>query len=656
MKKFRYIKDNVCLLFVLFLSTVLNLANITKEGYGNNYYAAGVKSMTMNLKNFFFVSFDPSGFVSMDKPPVGFWIQTIFAKILGFHGFSILLPQVVAGVVSVYLVYHIVKLAFGKSASLLSALFLAVTPVFVAASRNNTIDNLVVVTLLFSLVVFTKAVEKCDTNSLYISLILVGIGFNIKMLQAYMILPAIYITYLLSKATTLKKKIITLLIGTMILITVSLSWAFIVDFIPVQNRPYVGGSTNNRVLQLIFGHNGLERLSLSESVSSQSANITRLLTNHRLADQIAWFLPVALFGFLASAIKEKLTFQLNNKRKVLIVLCFLWFLPEFLYFSFSKGLFHPYYLTMLAPPIAILSGTGLYSMWQCYKEGNLKSWFLPITILIEVLLHLNMYFTYKSSLSIYIRSIILIALFLSFTISILLAVILILPFVKKKYNHFFADIKSYQYVKSLVFIALIGILITPLIGSGATIFYSMNSKIPCGGLELFAKSRKSETSLQNNNKNSELLDFLESNQSDEKYLLVVSSSQSAQNLILQSGKPILTLGGYSGSDPIMTLEEFKELVKNKEVRYVLTGGKCSGVTREIMDWVTKNGTPVRKGKYIDTVSNHDNNLNGKDKSQKTEQSNNGNDNMQEINNSNLFKQLNLYNIEDLYDLKGVSID
>ncbi|NRW42649.1 4-amino-4-deoxy-L-arabinose transferase-like glycosyltransferase [Clostridium beijerinckii] len=206
MKKLKLTKENISISLILILSAVLNFANIGIEGYGNSYYAAGVKSMTLNLKNFFFVSFDPGSFVTIDKPPMGFWIQALFAKILGFNGWSILLPQALAGVISVYLIYFIVKRSFGSAAGLISGLCLSVTPVFVAASRNNTIDNLLVLTLLFACLALTLAAEKGKAKYLYLSLILVGIGFNIKMLEAYMIGPAIYITYLLSSSITLKRE------------------------------------------------------------------------------------------------------------------------------------------------------------------------------------------------------------------------------------------------------------------------------------------------------------------------------------------------------------------------------------------------------------------------------------------------------------------
>jgi 4-amino-4-deoxy-L-arabinose transferase-like glycosyltransferase len=756
-KKLKLTKETIGISLILILSAILNFANIGIEGYGNGYYAAGVKSMMMSLKNFFFVSFDPAGFVTIDKPPMGFWIQTIFAKVFGYSGWSILLPQALAGVVSVYLIYYLVKRSFGTIAGFISALCLAVTPVFVAASRNNTIDNLLVVTLLFACLALTKAAEIGKAKYLYISLLFVGIGFNIKMLEAYMIGPAIYITYLLSSAISFKKRIGHLVIGTVILITVSLSWTIIVDLVPAQNRPYVGSSTNNSVMELIIGHNGLERLGLSgksnrgpdgnnnanpKDGKTQSQNnadmterdsnrnqqmpqgvpdrnnqqgmgapidgnsqasgntkgmpsappngngqggnmqppgggmpggqmgqngtpggqggpggqgslqgsmggqigagATRLFSKNSLSDQIVWFLPLALLGFIAGAIKENLRVNLDNKRKVSLVLWITWLVPEFIYFSYTTGLFHPYYLTMMAPPAAALVGIGITTMWSFYKESTWKSWFLPIAFAITGATHMMMLSYFTSSLSTTIRSIILGALVLCFSASAILSILNITNFIERKNNVDLDNIKYMKLKRALVGIAIIGILATPFIGASAAITHSVNSTIPSAGLELLSNTGKGNVDGQNFGKsngsaNSKLINFLESNITNEKYALVVSSSQSADNIIIQSGQSVMSLGGFSGSDNIITLDQFKELVKNGEVRYVLTGGMGRGGSNEIMNWVTQNGKVVSENEYKQTASNNNENSN-QDANSKNQDSRGFGGN----------------NSEQLYDLKSVA--
>ena len=334
--------------------------------------------MVMNLKNFFFASFDPAGFVTIDKPPVGFWIQTISAKIFGFSGWSIILPQALAGVISVAVIYHIVKRSFGNTSGLIAALCLAITPISVAAGRNNTIDNLLVLPMLLACWAALIAAERGKIKYLILSLVMVGIGFNIKMVEAYMVAPAIYITYLLTSSMSFKKKMRDLIVGTLVLLVVSLSWAIIVGLGPASQRPYIGSSTNNTVMQLIIGHNGLERIGIGGrngqmndnfrkrnrldqennfggsgnsnlSVSFKRANrygsgnnfrsgsnfenraneaysrnsqsgIFRLFGSGNMSDQISWILMLAIIGFIAAAVKEKLKAPFNNRRKLSLIL------------------------------------------------------------------------------------------------------------------------------------------------------------------------------------------------------------------------------------------------------------------------------------------------------------------------------------------------
>lgn len=717
MKKIKFTKEKIAISLILILSAILNFTNLAIQGYSNLYYASGVKSMLLNFTNFFFVSFDPAGFVSIDKPPLGFWMQAISAKIFGFSGVSILLPQALAGVISVGLLYYLVKRSFGPTAGILSALFLAITPVFVAASRNNTIDNLLVMTLLFACIFLSKAAERGKFKYLIISLILVGIGFNIKMLEAYMIAPAMYITYLISTAAPIKKKIVHLIVGTMVLAVVSLSWAFVVDLVPSQNRPYVGSSTNNTVTELIFGHNGVARLSSSKggggrggngqrpammnkaktsdtstdskqnlrangpnSASIPNANsgnaanssgipgpsnggggggapgngggapggssslsgnfggqtpsgITRLFSKNILSDQICWFIPLAFLGFIASLLAQKFRLPFNNKKKLDLVLWIFWLLPEFIYFSFTTGLFHPYYLTMMAPPIAALSGIGITSMWKLYKEGGIKSYLLPVSFILEGILHLVMLSYFIDSISSTITMIIITAAVLSFISSIGL---IIYKLVKQQDSF---NGKNFKFAKTLTALALIGILTTPAIGSAAVINYAINGSMPAAGLELLSDEVSNDSSLSINTK---LIEFIKSNAPNTKYQLVVSDSQSADSIILGSDVSVIALGGFSGSDNILTLSEFKELVKNGDVRYVLSSG--SSRRSSIMQWVQENGKEVPKSEWSNTSSNKDSSTNTTE-----EESINAKDSK-----ANRFgKDMKMgMNSQTLYDLKG----
>ena len=245
---------------VMCVALFFHVYQLDREGYGNMYYAAAVKSMSLDLKSFFFNSFDTASFVTVDKPPLGLWMQVISVWLFGYSGISLMLPQVIAGVLSVALLYVLVRRVFGEWAGLIAALVLAVTPISIAANRNNTMDSQLVFTSLLAAWAISLAAERGKLRWLLLCAFFVGVGFNIKMLQAYMVLPAFYAVYFLTAATQWWKRIVHLIIATVLLIVISFAWVVIVDLTPPESRPFIGSSTDNTVMELIVGHNGMARL------------------------------------------------------------------------------------------------------------------------------------------------------------------------------------------------------------------------------------------------------------------------------------------------------------------------------------------------------------------------------------------------------------
>ncbi|MEW5868177.1 MAG: glycosyltransferase family 39 protein [Chloroflexota bacterium] len=245
---------------VVVLAAALRFANLQVLGYGNHYYTAAVVAMLKSWHNFFFVAAEPGGSVTVDKPPVGLWLQTISAKLLGVSGFSVLLPQLLAGVLSVLVLYYLVRRSHGVVAGLLAGLALAITPVAVATDRNNTMDSLLILVLLLAAWAFIKASETGRLRWLLLGAALVGAGFNIKMLQAFLPLPAFYALYLLGSNEGLWRKIGKLALASLLLLVVSLSWVTVVELTPADQRPYVGSSSDNSEINLIIGYNGMNRL------------------------------------------------------------------------------------------------------------------------------------------------------------------------------------------------------------------------------------------------------------------------------------------------------------------------------------------------------------------------------------------------------------
>lgn len=610
-KKIYSIKEKILLTFILMLSVFLNFTNLKIEGYGNIFYAAAVKSMMMSLKNFFFLSFDPGGFVSIDKPPLGFWIQTLFAKLFGFNGLSIILPQAFSGVISVVLIYCIVKKNFGFGAGLGAALCLSITPIFVAVSRNNTIDNLMLMFLLCACLTVQLAAESGSSSYFILSLVFVGVAFNVKMLEAYMVLPAIYLVYFFGSNINFKRRIRDFFLGTMILFTISLSWALVVDLVPTSNRPYVGSSINNSVIQLIVGHNGLDRIGIKsiynnfdfldpnklktqvnpiQNYVKSDCSIFRLFQNNNMTDQISWLLLFAIISLGSILFGKRLKIPFDGYKKTGITLWGTWFLTEFIYFSFSKNITHTYYLTTMAPSIAALTGIGVTTMWNCYKEKGIKSYLLPVSLIANGYVEINI-LSYNYKISKGYGIVMLVVAVLCILCSLILILVKALKNIRGN-NSFHID-------RVLVGIAFAGILAAPIVWSFTPVFYKMNGNSPSAGLELVVQNIKTETNLYID---SNIIKFLEKNYITEKYLVAVSSANSyGSALVLETGKPVMTIGGFSGSDPILTLNGFKRLIREGQVRYAfiyedayskVINSSENGSNTDIINWIKENGNKV----------------------------------------------------------------
>src|SRR5438067_1391543 len=244
---------------ILLVSVFMDFFQLGQNGFGS-YYPPAVRSMMDNWHNFFFASYDPGGFVTIDKPPVGFWLQVLSAKLLGFSTFSVLVPQALAGVLSVLLLYHLVRRHFGVVAGLLAALALALSPISVVTNRNITIDSTLALTLLLGAWAVLRAAETGRLRWLLLSAAIVGIGFNIKMLEAYLVVPAYGLLYLLAAPKSLWKRIGHLALALVVLLVVSFSWVVAVDLTPASQRPYVDSTQDNSELSLALGYNGINRL------------------------------------------------------------------------------------------------------------------------------------------------------------------------------------------------------------------------------------------------------------------------------------------------------------------------------------------------------------------------------------------------------------
>jgi 4-amino-4-deoxy-L-arabinose transferase-like glycosyltransferase len=651
---------------ILALAAFLNLFNLSKEGYANTYYSAAIRSMLQSWHNFFFVSFDPGGFVSVDKPPLGFWIQTLSAKLLGFHGWSILLPQALAGVASVFVLFMLVRRAFGSIAGLIAAAALAVTPVAVADNRNNTIDSLLVLCLLLAAWAVLKATDRGSLRWLLLGMALVGLGFNIKMLEAYLALPGLVALYFFGAPLRWRTRFLHLALGGIVLLAISLSWVVGVDLTPASQRPYVGSSQHNSELELAFGYNGLQRLigmgrparprsaqtrptataaqsaSASARVASTGAagpatglpnpgapgsagtggnaqfrppqggpggfveggpSLLRLFDT-QLGGQASWLLPLALIGLMAAAVatikrmprsvylRSLLDFRLSGKQQQLILWA-VWLLVVVAFFSIAN-FFHPYYLVTLAPAVAALAGIGAVELWRSAWRPGWLGWLMPLAILVTAGAQVYLLHAYPD----WSGRIVPVLLGLSIAGAAFVVIARLRPRLPARV------------LTAAVMLGLAGLFLTPVVWSGITMAQSSGGGMPSGGPNSFGPFGRPQTARsardgsaaatfapppgttapgafdpqaggplpgplgfdQNPASQSKLTSYLEANRGDTRFMLAVPSSMSAAPIIIQTGQPVMAMGGFSGGDPILTADQLAQDVKDGLVRFFLLQG------------------------------------------------------------------------------------
>ena len=242
------------------VSAVLNTVKLSQNGFANLFYSAGVKSMLRSWHNFVFVSFDPGGLITVDKPPLALWVQAASAKLFGFSPLSLLLPEAIAGVLAVALLYLLLARRLGMAAALGGSLALAVFPSFVAVSRDNGVDPVLILLMILACAAAIRAAETGRLRMLVCCGVMVGLAFNTKTLAAFLVVPGIALGYIACAPGSIVRRVTQLLLGGLAMLVVAFAWIAFVDLTPASKRPYVGSSTNNSELGLTFEYNGFGRV------------------------------------------------------------------------------------------------------------------------------------------------------------------------------------------------------------------------------------------------------------------------------------------------------------------------------------------------------------------------------------------------------------
>ncbi|WUJ73423.1 glycosyltransferase family 39 protein [Kribbella soli] len=641
-------RDKVLYGGLLVLTAIAYLWGLSKNGYANEYYAAAVQAGSKSWKAWFFGSFDSSSFITVDKTPGSLWVMGLSARIFGFNSWSMLVPQALMGVASVGFVYVAVRRWFSANAGLLAGAILALTPVAVLMFRFNNPDALLILLLCAGAWAVTRAIDSVKHSARWMILAgaLVGFGFLTKMLQAFLILPAFGIAYLVAGKPALGKRLLHLVLATVSLIVSAGWWVAIVELLPASARPYVGGSSNNSILELTLGYNGLGRLSGNESGSvgggvgnpgwGGATGLQRLFGGE-FGSQISWLMPAALLAtvvLIVAAGKAPRT----DKTRAFALLWGGWLVATGLVFSYMQGIIHPYYMIALAPAFGAVIGGAMSILWKRRTE-----WLPRATLAGGALLTAGWSFALLNGTPTWhpwLRWLVLI------TGVLAAGLVMLLP--ELRLHRTAARRAGVAAAAILAFSAMAG----PTAYSLSTISSAHTGAIPTagpggmggmgggrggggfpGGGGMGTPPGQTGTGTGTgtgttgqpgtgtttgrgmggggvggflggggiSGVSSELVTLLQQGAKGYTWAAAAVTANGAAPLQIASGEPIMAIGGFNGTDPAPSLAEFKELVAQGKVHYFIGSGGGGmmggrdGTSSEIATWVSENFTAQTVG-------------------------------------------------------------
>ena len=627
-------------LFALLLATgAFYVIGLTSNGWANSFYSAAVQAGSQSWKAFLFGSSDAGNSITVDKPPASLWVMALSVRIFGLSSFSILLPEFIMGVATVGVVHATVKRCSTAAAGLLAGAVLALTPVAVLMFRFNNPEALLVLLMTLGAWATMRSIEQGSPKWMAIVGVFIGLGFLTKALQVLLVVPFFGLGYVLFANTTLRRRIVGAIVGVGAMLLSAGWWVAIVELIPASMRPYIGGSQDNSFLSVTFGYNGLGRLSGSEVGSvgggqrgpgSGTESITRLFTQ-TIGGQISWLLPTAALLLIAG-----LAFRgrrpRTDLRRASYVVWGGWLLVTGLVFSLMAGIFHEYYTVALAPAIAALVGMGACEAWD-----RRTHWAGRGVLAAAAGTAAGMGFWLLGRTTAYGGWLRWSVLVVGFAAALLLLLTDRLPR--------FATAVT---VGGAVAAALAGptayavtTVTTPHTGSIVTagpntggpggmgrggvpgggmprggfpggapggLAGGMPGGMPPGGFPGGSGQTGGRAGangmgglLNASTPSAEVVAALRAEASSYRWAAATVGSQNAAGLQLGSGEPVMPIGGFNGSDPSPTLDEFKGYVASGDIHYFMGGGGFRGQNgggnsgNEISSWVQANFTQVSIG-------------------------------------------------------------
>ncbi|TCC03834.1 glycosyltransferase family 39 protein [Kribbella soli] len=618
----------------------LYLWNLTASGYGNSFYAAAELAGTQSWKAWLFGSLDAGNAITVDKPPGALWVATAFARLFGFNSFTVLAPQAFMGIAAVGVLYLTVKRVVGPVAGLIAGSALALTPVAVLMFRFNNPDAFLVLLMVAAAYFVVRSLEKASARWLALAGVAIGFAFLTKMGQALLVLPAFTLVYLIAAPTPFRRRLLHL-IGALGALIVSAGWyVALVELWPASSRPYIGGSTNNSLLELALGYNGLGRLlggsgnggggggggGSTNTGFGGSTGITRMFGS-AFGTEISWLLPAALIALVGGLWLTRRAPRTDLVRAGL-VLWGGWLLVTAGVFSFMSGTIHPYYAVALAPAIGGLVGMGISIAWKqraaLTARITLAAMVLATSVWDYVLLGRTSDFVPWAKYVVLAAGAIAALLLLAgrrlrrALPAVVLAVVVSLGLGSTAYA---AATASQTHNGS---IPTSGPSSSAMGGGGgggggtrgaggpggtgaptgtppSGITGSTSSTgAGAGGASESGGSSGDGGMGGDASASSELTALL--SKTTTTWAAATSGSQSAASLELATGKSVIAIGGFSGTDDAPTLAQFKQWVAEGKISYYIAGGQGGGgggqstsAASEIQSWVESNYTATTVG-------------------------------------------------------------
>lgn len=573
---------------VLLVGTaVLYLWNLSASGWANAFYSAAAQAGASDWTAMLFGSSDAANAITVDKTPAALWIIDVSVRLFGLNPWSVLVPQALEGVAAVALLYATVRRVSGPGAGLLAGTVLALTPVAALMFRFNNPDALLVLLLVAAAYCVQRACEKDSSRWWLIAAgVAVGFGFLAKMLQAFLVLPGFALAYLIAAHRPVRRRVVDLL-GALVAVIVAGGWyLLLVELWPASSRPYIGGSQHNSIVELALGYNGLGRLTGDEPGGLGNLNhdvgLGRLFGTG-MGLEIAWLLPAAVICLAAGLITTRRTPRTDPTRAALIGWGG-WLAVTAVVFSFMNGIVHPYYTVALAPAVAACIGIGATLLWRnrfdIRAATALSGAVLVTTVLAAVLLSRH------GEWLPWLRATVAVG---GVGTAVLLLVVGRL---------------TRPVAGAVAALAVASCLLAPATYSIATAATPHTGAIPTVG-----PSRNGAGGgfmgptglLDSPTPGQALTATLSADAADYTWAAAVVGSNNAAGYQLASGAPVMAVGGFNGTDPSPTLDEFKKLVADRQIHYFIRGrimighwGQQSGRSESaaVAEWVETHYTPV----------------------------------------------------------------